>query len=122
MNHLYDHTHSSYIPFHCYTTSGDPPKITQHPKHQSVVATTTVAFNVEATGDDLQFQWQKNCVDLCDDDRYYGTDTNSLDILMVERSDEGRYRCLVKNCVGEKLSNVAIFTVRKLVLYLATQG
>ena len=112
-----NHTHSTYISFQCYTTPGDPPKITQHPKHKpSVVATTSVAFSVEATGDDLQFQWQKNCVDLCDGDRYCGTETDSLHILMVERTDEGRYRCLVKNSVGEKFSNNAILTVSKLVL------
>ena len=113
---VFPYTGLTYLSIVIYTTPGDPPKITQHPKRQSVVTTTSVAFSVEATGDDLQFQWQKNCVDLCDGDRYCGTETDYLHILMVERTDEGRYRCLVKNSVGEKFSNNAILTVSKLVL------
>ena len=75
----------------------DPPKITHHPKSQSVPTGAQTTFTVEATGDDLIFQWQKNTSDVHNDINYSGTDTNTLTIPHVKKSDEGHYRCLVKN-------------------------
>ena len=73
-------------------------------------------FTVKATGDVFQFQWQKDGSDIHDHgSRYRGTDTHTLHILMVEKGDEGCYRCLVKNCLGERFSNDVILTVSKLV-------
>ena len=96
--------------------SANPPQITQHPKHQSVCTGADVAFTVEATGDDLQFQWQKDGKDI---DRnmprlqYTKTDKSSiLNISCVEESDKGHYRCLVTNPVGKTLS-AAELTVRE---------
>ena len=96
--------------------SADPPKITKHPNEQSVVIGANVTFQVKATGDDLNFQWQKNQSDLDDGDRCCGTCTNRLRIIEVEMSDKGRYRCLVKNSVGEEFSNEAFLIVSKLVV------
>ena len=83
----------------------DPPKITRHPESQSVVTGTIIAFTVEATGDDLQFLWQKDEKDI---DRNGSrlqcsqTDhTSTLRIQYVKKSDQGHYRCLVKNSVEE---------------------
>ena len=73
-------------------------------------------FRVKATGKDLQFQWQKNCSDLCDGDRYFGTNTGTLHILEVENREKGRYRCLVKNTIGEKFSDEALLNACKLVI------
>ena len=44
---------------------------------------------------------------------YSGTDTNTLSIRRVKRSDEGRYRCLVKNEVKKdgEVSEEAKLTV-----------
>ena len=92
----------------------DPPKITQHPKDQSVATGADVAFQVEATGDDLHFQWQKNHGDLHHCNRYCDTHTNTLHIVEVEKSDKGRYSCLVNNAAGKKLSDEALLTVSKL--------
>ena len=94
--------------------SADPPRITQHPKDQSVATGADVSFQVEATGDDLNFQWQKNHSGLHDCNRYCDTHTDTLHIVKVEKSDKGRYSCLVKNAVGEKLSDEALLTVSKL--------
>ena len=94
----------------------DPPRITQHPKDQSVATGADVSFHVEATGDNLHFQWQKNHSDLGDGDRCCGTRTNRLHIIEVEKSDKGRYRCLVKNSVGEEFSHEAFLIVSKLVM------
>ena len=78
----------------------DPPKVTYHPKSQSVQAGAEVTFTIEAAGDDLTFQWQKNGRDVHNDSNYSGTDTNTLSIQQVKKSDEGCYRCFVKNEVG----------------------
>ena len=82
-----------------------------------MVSGTEAKFRVEATGDDLQFQWQKDHDNIYDyDKKYCGTDTNTLHIGMVDKGDEGRYRCLVKNYVEKVASNDADLTVGKLVL------
>jgi len=64
--------------------------------------------------DDLNFQWQKDGMDLHDDHRIRGTDTNTLSIQSVQKSDNGGYRCLVKNAVGSKLSSESELSVCKL--------
>jgi len=83
------------------------------PESLSVVAGTTAVFRVNATGGDLQFQWQKNHIDLCEGGRYCNTDTNTLSIVEVEKDNEGRYRCLVKNDVGKMFSSEALLTISK---------
>ena len=70
-------------------------------------------FSVEATGDGLHFQWQKNHSDLGDGDRCYGTHTNRLRITKVEKDDKGHYRCFVKSLVGKEVSDEAFLTVSK---------
>ena len=74
-------------------------------------------FTVEATGDSLQFQWQKNRCDLLDGGRYCDTEKHTLRIVDIEKGDKGRYRCIVKNDVGkESFSDEALLTVSKLVI------
>ena len=75
----------------------DPPKVIQHPKSQSVPTRGETTFTVEATGDDLTFKWQKNSHNLKCGGNYSGTDTNTLKIRQVKKTDAGCYRCLVKN-------------------------
>ena len=72
-------------------------KITEHPKSQSVPIGGETAFKV----DDLTFQWQKNGNNLKNDGNISGTDTNTLSIRHVKKSDVGGYRCLVKNGVTD---------------------
>ena len=78
---------------------------------------TEAVFKVKATGDRLQFQWKKNGNDIHDQDsRYCGTDRDCLHVFMVEKGDEGCYRCCVKNYIDEKFSNNAVLTVSEFVL------
>ena len=86
------------------------------PKEQSVAPGTDAKFQVKATGDGLNFQWKKDYKKLHDGIKYYGTKTDTLGIKDVEKTDKGRYQCLVKNDDGEKVSNEAKLTVSKLVL------
>ena len=71
---------------------------------------------MKATGDDLHLQWKKDGKDLHDGSKYRGTKTHTLRIKDVEKSDRGSYQCLVKNDVGEELSEEAVLTVSKLVM------
>lgn len=73
-------------------------------------------FRVEATGDNLHFQWQKNRTDLSDGGRYCDTDTDTLYIVEVEKDDKGRYRCIVENSVRKQFSKEASLTVGKLII------
>ena len=75
----------------------DPPKVTHHPKSQFVQTGAEVTFKIEAIGDDLTFQWQKDGSDVHNDSNHSGTDTNTLRIRHVKKSDGGCYRCLVMN-------------------------
>ena len=81
----------------------DPPKITKHPESQSVVTGALVAFTVEAMGDSLQFQWQKDGEDIDRDKSRLqcsqSDKTSTLCIEQVEKSDQGHYKCLVTNAV-----------------------
>ena len=74
-------------------------------------------MTVQATGDNLCYQWQKDNVDLSDDDRHHDTDTDTLRIVKVEKGDsKAYYRCSVKNEIGEKFSKEAVLKVGKLVI------
>ena len=78
---------------------------------------TEVKFSVKATGDNLCFQWKKDSEKLLDGRKYRDTKTDTLRIIDVEKSDKGSYQCLVKNDVGEKLSEEADLGVGKFVVY-----
>ena len=99
-----------------------PPKITRDPENQSVATGADTMFRVEATGDDLQFQWQKDGIDIDSSEPRLQTHCNStgdvstLHIQHTKKSDRGRYRCLVKNPVEKrgKFSQEAKLTVCKL--------
>ena len=94
---------------HCFISffTVIPPTITRHPENRSVAIGVNVEFSIEATGDNVQFQWQKDGIDLSDGDKYRGVNTDTLGIIAVEGSDEGDYRCLVKNDVGKVFSDGA---------------
>ena len=80
-------------------------------------------FRVEARGDELQFHWQKDGIDIdsnesrlcCNRTR----DTSTLHIQHTKKGDKGRYRCMVKNRfgVGEKPSQEADLLVCKLDIF-----
>ena len=76
-----------------------------------------VEFSIEATGENLQFQWQKDGSNLVNTGKYRGIYTDSLDIVAVEGSDEGDYRCLVENDVGRLFSDVALLSFGKLLAF-----
>ena len=85
----------------------NPPKIIRHPENISVATGASTVFTVEATGDNLQFQWQRNDKDI-DRDKFrlqcnHTDNISTLRIEHVENSDKGHYKCLVKNPVQERV-------------------
>ena len=108
------HVLNTYLLFFFFTV--DPPKIIQHPESKSVATGADITMTVQATGDDLHYQWQKDGIDLSDDDRHHDTGTDTLRIVKVEKGDSKRYWCHVKNKIGEEFSKEALLKVGKLVI------
>ena len=100
----------------------NPPKINQHPKDQSVAIGMNTGFSIKATGDNLLLQWKKNGHDLSDNHKYRGAKTHTLRIVAVEESDQAHYSCLVKNDVGEVLSDPAILRISKFLVANKSQS
>ena len=74
-------------------------------------------MSIQATGDNLHYQWKKNGNGLSDDDRHHGTGTDNLHIVKVEKGDsKSHYQCSVKNEIGEEFSKEAVLTVGKLII------
>ena len=98
-----------------FSLTVDAPEITQHPESKSVASGTSTTLTVEASGDDLHYQWKKDSKDLHDGGNCCDTKTYTLHIKDVKKSDKGSYQCLVKNDVEEKLSEKANLVVSKFV-------
>ena len=76
-------------------------------------------MSVQATGDNLHYQWKRDGSNLSDDDRHHGTGTNTLHIVKVEKGDsKAHYQCSVRNEIGEEFSKEAVLTVSKLIIGL----
>ncbi len=81
------------------------PQIVKMPKSQTVIEGNDITFTVEATGDELTYQWRKNGVDIKDSTR------NTLTIKSVTKADSGAYTCYIKNRCGELTTREAVLTV-----------
>lgn len=100
------------------------PGISCQPRDQSdVIPRHNVALSIQATGKQpCTYQWQRkprpsvnqdtewHKLD-ANDERYEGTNTPNLVIREVRQSDEGQYRCIVHNALGNCESEVASLTV-----------
>jgi formylglycine-generating enzyme required for sulfatase activity len=84
----------------------DPPVITVQPANETVTAGQTATFSILATGDALQYQWQKNGVDIT------GANATAYTTPATSISDSGTiYRCVVWNAGDTVTSNVAVLGV-----------
>lgn len=89
------------------------PEITGQPGNQNVCPDATATFTVTATGvGPLEYQWQKNNVDLTEGGDVTGTQTDSLQIAHVEAGDAGNFRCIVSNAGGDTASSAATLSVK----------
>lgn len=92
----------------------DSTKITAHPVSQTLVETSTVTFNVVATGAGLTYQWERNLG--AGYNPIAGATSSSYTIPNVNIGDAGQYRCVVTGSCGVLTSNIAILTVNQLVV------
>ena len=107
----------------------EPPRITSHPQDlKDVVPGKPVMFTAEATGTQpLNYQWWHS--KLAGDGGGSGKwepcpaewcDGATLTILIVQKSNEGSYRCVISNYAGEQTSNAANLIVGKNIAILST--
>ena len=97
----------------------EAPRINSHPQDlKDAVPGKHVMFIVEATGTeplDYQWEWMPAMDDgewqLCDVERLPGADSSTLTIPSVQKSNEGSYRCVVSNYVGNQSSYPARLSV-----------
>ncbi|WP_342750535.1 Ig-like domain-containing protein [Termitidicoccus mucosus] len=75
-----------------------PPRITRHPVAQSIQPGGTASFSVNATGNGLRYQWQKDGVDIA------GATSDALFVVYAKSSDAGVYRVIVSNDHGAATS------------------
>ena len=92
----------------------EPPRITTHPKDfklEDTVLGQQVSFTIQATGTKpLNYQWQYNPDTEGWSEEWQpcsGSNTATLTIPSVQKSNEGSYRCVVSNCAGSRTSKAA---------------
>ncbi|HAQ37156.1 MAG TPA: hypothetical protein DCX89_07440 [Saprospirales bacterium] len=83
----------------------DAPVITLHPESAIRCEGTSVQLRVTATGQNIQYQWQKNGSDLP------GATQNLLTLINLKFSHAGEYVCKVFNTDGTVYSNPAILEI-----------
>ena len=91
------------------------PAIETHPQADPVKEGENLTFFCNATGSSLTISWTKNrsSINPNEDVRIrLSTDKKHLTIRNVSRKDNGVYRCVASNNVGNATSNAAIVTVR----------
>ncbi len=98
------------------TPIGSSPKITLQPQSQIVLAGSTVAFSVAATGAPaVSYQWQHAGTNLFDDGEISGSSSSVLTISGVESGDTGSYAVVVSNVKGSVTSAKAVLSIGALI-------
>ncbi|MCS1408533.1 MAG: Endoglucanase C [Verrucomicrobia subdivision 3 bacterium] len=77
----------------------DPPIIALQPTSNTVDAGQAVRFQVIATGEQLNFQWQKNGTDIP------GATSSTFQIIATTALDAGQYQVIISNPGGSTRSN-----------------
>ena len=99
----------------------EAPRITSHPQDlKDAVLGKPVMFTAEGSGTEpLKYQWEwKQAINddewqPCDGETFAGTDSSTLTIPSVQKSNEGSYRCVVSNFAGNQTSKPAELSVGK---------
>ena len=90
-----------------FFTVKSPAIIDQPDSLQLVVPKQPVTFTVNATGDNLMYEWKMDGIAIC------GAKTATYTIETVSESDEGMYWCVVSNAADSITSTAASLTVCK---------
>lgn len=92
-----------------YAEYPEAPVIVTHPESQAICYEDNIQFVVVTTGADLTYQWQRNGVDISDDEQHSGCTADTLDITAATTG--ATYRCVVTNDGGSVTSNSATLTI-----------
>jgi hypothetical protein len=89
-----------------------PPAITSQPTNLTILAGSSAVFNATVTGfGPLNYQWQKNNVNLADGTGISGASTANLTLSAITTDSAGDYTLAVTNAYGSATSSVATLTV-----------
>ena len=93
---------------------GNAPVIVSQPQSYTGAAGTTAVFAVEATGDDLTYQWQysSNGGETWINSSTTGAKTASISIGALAYRNGQMYRCVITNEYGSVISDAATLTVQ----------
>ena len=90
----------------------ETPAINIHPEDRAVPPGGTATFTVAASGKaPLDFQWQKNQVNLSDGENLIGCRSATLTITNANVADAASYRCVVMNGLGNAASHPATLRI-----------
>jgi hypothetical protein len=93
------------------------PAITEHPQSDSTMINSFITFQTKSTQQgDLTYQWQEDNINLSDNQDVNGSSTNSLRLLNVQTTKEGKlYKCIVTNVCGSdnSLSSIILKVVER---------
>jgi hypothetical protein len=92
-------------------SSYNPIEITGQPISQNLTETQDLNLTVEISGNVEQFIWQKDGINLTDNERISGSNNHTLSISDLGMNDAGNYRCIVEGYCNSDTSNVAFVSV-----------
>ena len=93
---------------------GKAPVIVSQPQSYAGAAGTTAVFAVEATGENLTYQWQysSNGGEIWTNSSATGAKTASISVGAMAYRNGQMYRCIVTNEIGSVISDPATLTVQ----------
>ena len=90
----------------------DPPTITKQPKSATAILGNPVVFTVDASGENLEYQWQYKKSGQTDWTDWSGATSKSLTVRGSSTNNGCQYRCVVNNVVAHTDSLAATLTVK----------
>lgn len=92
-------------------TVNEPAHLTVQPLSQTLCIHDWLVLEVNATGENLNYSWEKNGIPLAADASTTGINSSLLVITDVDAARSGSYRCRVWNTCNTELSNAAVITI-----------
>jgi gliding motility-associated-like protein len=118
-NPAYSGSYYALVTGACGTIAGDPQiisisnpvVITGQPSSATVCEGQLITLEIQATGSNLNYQWQKDGTPITDVVHFSGINSNLLMINQTVAGDEGSYTCIVSNGCNTRYSTASYITV-----------
>ncbi|MGE5419753.1 MAG: immunoglobulin domain-containing protein, partial [Chloroflexota bacterium] len=92
-------------------TVNEPANISVQPVSQALCLHDWLVLEVNATGENLSYAWEKDGAPVAADANTSGINTSLLVITDVTAARSGSYRCRVWNTCNDEMSNAAVITI-----------